>query len=49
MKDNKNKQHNPISYKVGKALAYLIIVLATVLITSGSIALLKILIGFILA
>lgn len=44
-----NKQHNPISYKIGKTLAYLIIVIATILITTGSIALMKLLIGFILA
>lgn len=44
-----NKQHTPISYKVGKILAYLIIAIATILITTGSVALLKLLIGFILA
>lgn len=44
-----NKQHNPISYKIGKTLAYLIVAIATVLIMTGSIALLKLLIGFILA
>lgn len=44
-----NKQHNPISYKLGKTLAYLIISIATILITTGSLALLKLLIGFILA
>ena len=43
-----NKQHDPISYKVGKALAYLIIVIATILIMTGSVALLKLLICFIL-
>lgn len=43
-----NKQHNPISYKIGKALAYLSVTLATILLTTGSIALLKLLIGFIL-
>lgn len=47
-KDNMNKRHNPISYKVGRALAYLIIAIAAILITSGSAALLKLLIGFIL-
>ena len=44
-----NKQHNPISYKVGKILAYLIIAIATVLILAGSIALLKLLTCFIFA
>lgn len=48
-KDNMNKQHNPISYKIGKTLAYLVIILATILITTGSVSLLKLLIGFILA
>lgn len=44
-----NKQHNPISYKIGKTLAYLVIAIATILIMTGSVALLKLLIGFILA
>lgn len=44
-----NKQHNPISYKVGKTLAYLLIAITTVLLMTGSIALLKLLIGFIFA
>lgn len=48
-KVNMDKQHNPISYKIGKILAYLIIAIATILITTGSVALLKLLIGFILA
>lgn len=43
-----NKRHNPISYKVGRILAYLIIAIATILIMSGSVAILKLLIGFIL-
>ena len=43
------KQHNPISYKVGRILAYLTITIATILIMTGSVALLKLLIGFILA
>ena len=42
-----NKNHNPISYKIGKTLAYIVIILATTLIATGSIALLKLLIGFI--
>lgn len=44
-----NKQHKPISYKIGKTLAYLIIAIATCLIMTGSIALLKLLIGCIFA
>nr|DAP05090.1 MAG TPA: hypothetical protein [Caudoviricetes sp.] len=44
-----NKQHNPISYKVGRTLAYLLIALAAILLITGSVALLKLLIGFILA
>lgn len=43
-----NKNHNPISYKIGETLAYLILILATIIITTGSIALLKLLICFIL-
>lgn len=43
-----NKQHNPISYKIGRALAYLVIAIAAILIMTGSIALLKLLISFIL-
>lgn len=43
-----NKNHNPLSYKIGKILAYLILALATIIITTGSIALLKLLICFIL-
>lgn len=43
-----NKNHNPLSYKIGKTLAYLIFTLATILITTGSIALLKLLICFII-
>lgn len=44
-----NKNHNPISYKIGKTLAYLVIAIATILITTGSIALMRLLIGFIIA
>lgn len=43
-----NKNRNPLSYKIGKTLAYLILTLATILITTGSIALLKLLICFII-
>ena len=43
-----NKNHTPLSYKIGKTLAYLILILATILITTGSTALLKLLICFIL-
>lgn len=43
-----NKNHNPLSYKIGKTLAYIILILATILITTGSIALLKLLICFII-
>ena len=34
-----NKQHKPISYKIGRTLAYLIITIATILIATGSVAL----------
>lgn len=43
-----NKNHSPLSYKIGKALAYLVIILTVILVTTGSVALLKLLIGFIL-
>jgi hypothetical protein len=43
-----NKPNNPLSYKVGKILAYLIIAIAATLIITGSVALLKLLICFIL-
>lgn len=44
-----NKQHTPISYKIGKTLAYLLIAIAVILLMTGSVALLKLLIGFILS
>jgi hypothetical protein len=44
-----NKQHTPISYKIGKTLAYLLIAIAAILLITGSVALLKLLICFILA
>lgn len=44
-----NHQKHPISYKIGRTLAYLIIAIATIIITTGSIALLKLFIGLILA
>lgn len=44
-----NKQHTPISCKVGETLAYLLITIATILLIIGSVALLKLLIGFIFA
>lgn len=44
-----NPQKHPISYKIGRILAYLIIAIATIIITTGGIALLKLLIGLILA
>lgn len=47
-KDDMNKQHNPISYKIGKTLAYLMIAISVTLMLTGSIALLKLLICFIL-
>lgn len=44
-----NPQKHPISYKIGRTLAYLTIIIATILITTGSVALVKLLIDFILA
>lgn len=43
-----NKQHNPISYKIGTILAYLAITLTTLLVTGGGLAILKFLIDYIL-
>lgn len=48
-KVNMDKQHNPISYKIGKTLAYLIIAIAAILLTTGGIALMKLLVVFILS
>lgn len=42
-----NPKKNPISYRIGRILAYLVIAIATILIMVGSVALLKLLIGFI--
>lgn len=44
-----NKQHKPISYKIGRTLAYLTILLTTLLVTGGGIAILKLLVDFILS
>lgn len=44
-----NKRHNPISYKIGKTLAYLAITLTTLLVTGGGIALLKLLVDYIIS
>lgn len=44
-----NPKKHPISYNVGKTLAYLLITIAAILLITGSVALLKLFIGFILA
>lgn len=44
-----NNQKHPISYKIGTILAYLILTIASILLITGSVALMKLLIGFILA
>lgn len=44
-----NPKKHSLSYKIGIILAYLIIAIATILALTGSAALLKLLIGFILA
>lgn len=44
-----NRQKHPISYKIGMIFAYTIIAIATIIALTGSVALLKLLIGFILA
>lgn len=44
-----NPKKHPISYKIGTIAAYVLITAATVLSITGTIALMKLLIGFILA
>lgn len=44
-----NPKKHPISYKLGTFAAYLLLTAAIILGTTGTIALLKLLIGFILA
>lgn len=44
-----NPKKHPISYKIGVIAAYTLITAATVLSLTGTIALMKLLIGFILA
>lgn len=44
-----NPKKHPISYKIGAIAAYVLITAATILGTTGTIALMKLLIGFILA
>lgn len=44
-----NPKKHPISYKIGTIAAYILITAATVLGITGTIALMKLLIGFILA
>lgn len=44
-----NPKKHPISYKIGTIAAYVLITAATVLGITGTIALMKLLIGFILA
>lgn len=44
-----NPNKHPISYKIGTIAAYVLIAAATVLGITGTIALMKLLIGFILA
>lgn len=43
-----NNNNDPFGYKIGRILAYLLTALATLLVTGGGIALLKLLIDFIL-
>lgn len=44
-----NPKKHPISYKLGVIVAYILITVAPVLTLTGIIALMKLLIGFILA
>lgn len=48
MKTPTNDNNNPVGYWLGRILAYLTVILSTLLITGGGIALLKLLIDFIL-
>lgn len=43
-----NDNHNPFGYWLGRALAYLLITLVTLLVTGGGIALVKMLACYIL-
>lgn len=43
-----NNNNNPIGYRIGRILAYLIITLTTLLIAGGGIALIKMLACYIL-
>lgn len=44
-----NDNNNPFGYWIGRIIAYLCITLATLLVTGGGIALLKMLIDYILS
>lgn len=44
-----NPKKHPISYKIGTIAAYSLLVAVTILGTTGTIALMKLLIGFILS
>lgn len=44
-----NPKKHPISYKIGTIAAYILITIATILGVTSTIALMKLLIGFILA
>lgn len=44
-----NDNHNPFGYWLGRALAYLLITLATLLTTGGSLAIIKLLIAYIIS
>lgn len=43
-----NDNNNPVGYWLGRILAYLTIILTTLLVTGGGIALMKLLIDYIL-
>lgn len=44
-----NPKKHPISYKIGTIIAYLLLTAAAILGVTGTIALMKLLIGFILS
>lgn len=44
-----NPKKHPISYKIGTIAAYLLLAAVTILGTTGTVALMKLLIGFILS
>lgn len=49
MNNNNNNNDNPVGYWIGRILAYLITAVTTLLLTGGSLAILKLLFEFLLS